>query len=521
MNVPIYNKIVMLLICSALLLSMPGLCASAPAEDLVLAETYVTAIVIDNNRIIPVETLRHMTASFLNRTVSYVDLELLRNNLTQWVVQNGYINSGVIIPDQNVAEGIIHLAVVEGKVTTINVSGTRHFSKAYFSDRISRRTEAPFRISNLQELFQILYQDQRVTSINAELSGGLAPGESTLDLRVTEATPWQISLNATNDNSPSIGSYHGAIFVANRNLTGCGDTLDAGFGGSEGGYDYGAHYSRPLTAADTMLDVYFRKSEASVLDPLFSPLNINSNSSTYGGRLSHPLLRDIRRELRLSLAGEYRDSTNFLLGEGFSFSVHEKNGRSRFSVLRPGVEWVERRDGLVIVASTSVSTGITDESFTVWLAHLFWLQRTGILNSRIHFRSEVQLADTGLPPMEKYSLGGINSVRGYRKNVLVKDNSITASIEWWFPLVRDYVSGNEFLSMVTFADYGRGWDSGHETPGAGRGTDLFSLGAGVRWAWKGLTIDFFYGYGLLKSGITTGNDPQDKGIHFAATWNIL
>jgi hemolysin activation/secretion protein len=489
-----------------------------PSQDFVLNEILATSIVIDNNRIIPSDVLDKMTTTYLNRRITYVDLELLRNNLTLWVIQNGYINSGIIIPDQDVSGGVVHLAVVEGRLLTINVEGTKHFSKEYFIDRISRRTEPPFRISNLQEAFQLLYQDQRITAINAELAGGLAPGESNLSIKVSEVSPWQLTLNATNDNSPSIGSYRGSLVAAHRNLTGSGDTLEASFGGSEGGYDYGGRYSRPLTAADTMLDIYFRRGESSVIDPLFQPLNIESNSATYGGRISHPFVKELRREVRLSLIGEYRESTNYLLGEGFSFSSHENNGRSSFSVLRPSMEWIERRDGSVIVASTQLSSGLTEEGFSSWLGRLLWMQRTGIVSSRIHLRGEAQLSDIDLPPMEKYALGGMNSVRGYRKNVLVKDNGVNASLEWWFPLMRDTVTGSEFLSVIPFADYGRGWDNNRD---ANKGIDLASIGMGLHGSWKGVSVDFFYGYGLLKKDIATGKDPQEQGIHFAVTWNAL
>ncbi len=512
---------IIVILLSGMLLSSPGNCLSAPSQEFVLKEIAVSSIVVDNNRIIPANVLNDMTTPYLNRRISYVDLEVLRNRLTQWLIDNGYISSGVIIPDQDVNNGIVHLAVVEGKLTAIKVEGNKHFSKNYFIDRITRRTEPPFRISDLQEAFQLLYQDQRVSAVNAELAGGLAPGEGNLTIKVTESSPWQLILSATNDNSPSIGSYHGSLLAAHRNLTGAGDAIEGSFGGSEGGYDYGVRYSRPLTSADTMLDIYFRIGEASVIDPLFKPLDIRSSSATYGGRLSHPLVKSIRREVRPSLSGEYRESRNYLLGEGFSFSTHEKNGRSSHSVVRPGIEWIERRDGAVFVGSTLFSTGVTDETFLTWQGRLLWMQRTGILSSRIHLRGEAQLADTGLPPMEKYALGGMNSVRGYRKNVLVKDNGVNGSLEWWIPLLRDSISGTEHLSIAPFFDYGRGWDSGHENADAGKGTDLASVGLGFRGAWKGVTVDFFYGYGFLKSGISTGQDPQEHGVHFAISWSVL
>jgi hemolysin activation/secretion protein len=293
------------------------------------------------------------------------------------------------------------------------------------------------------------------------------------------------------------------------------------FGGSEGGYDYGARYSRPLNSADTMLDLYLRGGESWVIDDQFSPLDINSNFATYGIRLSHPLVRSIRREIRPSLAFEYRESKNYLLGQGFSFSGHENRGENRFSVLRPCIEWVERSDGAVIVASTTFSSGVSNESFFTWQGRLLWMQRTGLVNSRVHLRGETQLADTGLPPMEKYALGGMYSVRGYRKNVMIKDNGVNASLEWWFPLLRDSITGSEYLSIAPFFDYGRGWDSGRTTGDAAKGSDLASIGLGLRGTWKDLSVDFFYGYGLIKSDPSYSSDLQDQGIHFMVTWNVL
>ncbi|MBK5276056.1 MAG: ShlB/FhaC/HecB family hemolysin secretion/activation protein [Desulfuromonadales bacterium] len=497
---------------------MPCTCRSAPSQEFVLQEITASSIVVDNNRIIPAGVLTDMTSPYLNQRISYIDLEVLRNKLTQWLIDKGYINSGVVIPDQDVNGGTIHLAVVEGALSSVKVEGNRYFSKNYFIDRITRTSGIPFRIGDLQDAFQLLYQDQRITAINAELAGGLAPGESNLTIRVSEASPWQLMLSATNDNSPNIGSYHGSVLAAHHNLTGNGDTLEGSFGGSEGGYDYGARYSRPLTAADTTLDIYFRRSDATVIDPLFKPLDIRSNSATYGGRISHPLVKNLRREVRPSLTGEYRESTNFLLGEGFSFSNHEKDGRNSFSVVRPGLEWIERWNGGVFVGSTQLSSGVTDEGFTTWLGRVLLMQRTEVLGSRINLRGEAQLADTDLPGMEKYALGGMNSVRGYRKNVLVKDNGVNGSLEWWFPLVRDNLTGSEYFSVIPFIDYGRGWDSNHE---ASKGIDLASIGLGLHGAWKGLSVDFFYGYGLLKKDIATGKDPQEQGIHFAVTWNVL
>ncbi len=51
-------------------------------------------------------------------------------------------------------------------------------------------------------------------------------------------------------------------------------------------------------------------------------------------------------------------------------------------------------------------------------------------------RADAQLADRALLPFEQFSLGGIDSVRGYRQDALLTDNGIFASAEVRIPILR-------------------------------------------------------------------------------------
>ena len=72
------------------------------------------------------ELRRLVLAQFEGRELSSEDLESIRRRLTRWYVEHGYVNSGALIPDQNVAEGIVRIQVVEGRLSRIEISGNRH-----------------------------------------------------------------------------------------------------------------------------------------------------------------------------------------------------------------------------------------------------------------------------------------------------------------------------------------------------------------------------------------------------------
>ncbi len=95
--------------------------------------------------------------------------------MTLLYINRGYINSGVVIPDQNVVNGVVAFRVVEGRVSDIEVTGTDHFNPEYFRSRLARGTEPPFNVENLGREQQILLQDPLLKRLNLELCPAWSP----------------------------------------------------------------------------------------------------------------------------------------------------------------------------------------------------------------------------------------------------------------------------------------------------------------------------------------------------------
>lgn len=502
--------------------------AIGPAKIYTLPHIRLTRIELPDNDLVTAVELQRIAGPYLGKDISYEQLEVMRHELSKVIAGKGYINSGVIIPDQQVKDGVVTFDVVRGALTSVELEGNRYFSDGYLKARIERNTRPPLNINVLQENLQLLQLDPRIKTINAELKPGKQPGESVLKSRIVENRPYTLLLETGNGESPSTGSYSGYATLTYSNLIGTGDMVEARIGASEGNQDYGAKVSIPLNRFDTTFEVFFRKGESTVTEDLFKDLDIESSTDTYGFRVVQPLYQALRHRLQVSLGGEYRASTTSLLGRNYSFSEGADNGKSRVSVIRFSQEYVNRGSGHVFAISSCLNFGIDalgatvhhngepDGVFTSWLGQALFIWRIG--RTQLVFRDDAQLSGSRLLTMEKFSVGGINSVRGYRRSLFVRDNGVSGTVELRIPLMENR-EGEALFSVIPFYDYGYAWD---RAGGANqRNRYIHGVGAGIKWQpFKGANVEFYYGH-ALKSIQVTDRDPQDNGIHFHVSWQVF
>ena len=291
-------------------------------------QVFVKKIKLTGNKVISNEELAQVCAPYENRTLSSEELQALRRALTVYYINKGYVNSGAVIPDQEVKEGIIEIQIVEGKLTDVELSGNDWLRDSYIEKRLRLGSEDALNLQTLQERMQLLDEDRRVERLNAELKPGLKPGEGVLQVQIEEARPYEIGVSFNNRYSTSVGELRGEVYGAHYNLTGFGDVLTAHYGITEGTNSVGASYSFPFTARDTRWNLYFDRGDSDIVEEPFDAIDITSETETYGLSVSHPLYRTPRRQLLAELVFERRQSETFLLGEPFSFRLDLKMARA-------------------------------------------------------------------------------------------------------------------------------------------------------------------------------------------------
>jgi hemolysin activation/secretion protein len=482
--------------------------------------------------------LAEVTAPFKNRTLTTEDLERLRLALTLLYVNKGYITSGAVIPDQDVKFGVITVQIIEGSLAQIDVEGHDWFRAGYLRDRIERGAQTPLRLEPLQERLQLLQQDPRIQQINAELRPGEKRGESIMQLKVKEASPWKAWLDFNNYQTPVVGAERGLATIAHQNVTGNGDAFSFTYGRSRGVNPIvDTSYSLPLNRYDTTFIASYRRNDSLVVAAPFRSLNLNAESEIIGFTLRQPIYRTLTDEFAVAVTGEHLSNkvTSVFDTAGLPslFIPGSSNtGVSTVSALRFIQEYVHRTSTSVIAARSRFSVGLDvlnatnnsgplpDGQFFSWLGQVQGVRRfDDWWGMQLLGQMSLQLANDRLFPLEQIPVGGRFSVRGYRENTLIRDDAFLASIESRFPLM-SYVTGEPLVQFAQFVDMGRAWGAKRTTPDP---QTLASVGLGLRWnilPRDRARFELYWGLPLNHVPHPPGN-LQDHGIHLQFVVQVL
>jgi hemolysin activation/secretion protein len=510
---------------------------AAPATLPLAGTVPVKALRFEGNTRFTDARLSNEVADILARNsgnLTLDDLEEIRQKLTLLYVNAGYINSGAILPDQTIDKdkGVVTYRIVEGKLNKINLPATTRLRTGYLKDRIWSDPARPLDALALRNNLELLRQNPNVKSINAELKPGERPGESFLDVSVTENVPWQVGLQFDNNRSPSVGAERFSFIASDTDLLGLSDSLSLRWGLTKGQLDHAEFaelddiniaYAIPVSRSDTTLQFTFENSDSPVVEEPFAQLNIRSRTQGFTLGVRQPLYRTVNTEFALSATLARRDNKTFLAGEPFSFSPGVVDGLSTVTALRLGAEFLTRTQeyalalrstfsvGLDALDATTQPDGLPDTQYWAWLGQVQYVRRLPH-DWQLILRGTAQLTDQALLPIEQFSLGGIDTVRGYRENQLVRDEALCATAELRIPLLMK--NERSILDFAVFAD--AGWAHDNPIPASPHLTDQFISSAGIGVLWNpvhNFSMTVYYGI-PFKHFDQNADNLQDLGIHF-------
>jgi hemolysin activation/secretion protein len=500
----------------------------------------LNGIRIDGSTALSAAEIESVASPYVGQKVSTEGLEHLRQRLSLLYFDKGYVNSGVVLPDQDITDNTVRFREVRGEMTDIRLSGNAHLRDRYILNRIEEPEGGLLEINALQTNLQLLEQDPMIARINAQLLPGGKPGEGVLRMEVAEVRPWQFVTRADNHRSPGVGGEQLSLLIKHRSLTGIGDEATILGSFSDGYADGYGSYSRPLTRFGTRAEIYGSTSDSDIVEAPFDQIDIASNTGTYGLKFTQRLRRSLTTKVSAFLGSEVKHNENFLLGEPFSFTYGERDGKTDVTVIYTGLEFAKRWSRAVMAARGTVRRGIyragatknrkafgvpnigPDGLFTSFQLEGQLVRNLERAGSAIIGRVSAQVAWHPLLAMEKLPIGGANSVRGYRENLLVRDNGIVASIEYQRRLFDTDSSVKGFdprrLRLALFADYGESWNDAWEFDPNSDKEELASVGAGLLWnPSASVSATLYWGHAIRDVG--TGDDTlQDSGIHLSFSW---
>ncbi|MBW4593878.1 MAG: ShlB/FhaC/HecB family hemolysin secretion/activation protein [Brasilonema angustatum HA4187-MV1] len=467
-----------------------------------------------------------ITTPYINRPITLAELFEIRTKITQLYLEKGYITSGAFIPPQKLQEGIVEIRVVEGYLENIKVSGTRRLNPGYVRSRIALATGKPLNRERLLEALQLLQLNPLISNLSAELSAGSRPGVNLLEVKVKEADTFNVQIALDNGRSPAVGSFRRQIQVSEANLFGWGDGVVASYTNTDGSNAFDFSYSVPFNAHNGTVSFSFGFSDSDIIERPFSVLDIQSDSTYYELTLRQPIIQSPTQELALGVSASRRESEASLNPEGekipFPAFGADEEGKTRVTAVRFFQEWTQRSSQEVLAFRSQFSLGLDAfdaNSFFAWRGQAQWV-RLLARDTVLLLRGDVQFADRPLVPFEQFSLGGIESVRGYRQDALLTDNGIFASAEVRIPIVR-FSGRNNLLQVTPFFDVGTGWNrSGRQGTNLQlEDNTLVSGGLGLRLQLENwLTARLDWGIPII-SIPGEKNTWQENGLYFSIIVN--
>lgn len=323
-----------------------------------LRTLFVKHIVLDGNTIFPEKDLQSMVQPYEGRNVSIAELEDLRQKLTRYYIDQGYVNSGVVIPPDAFQDGELRFKIIAGQIDEIRLKGMGRLREGYVKNRLWNDPSKPFNLPILQDRFQLLLSDPLISQMKGSILPGDTSGHSILDVEVSRAKPYQLSLFADNQRPPSVGAEGYGLTGWVRNLTTLGDTVDFTVTSSEGADHYSGGFVLPITDSGAQLFFRFDKGDSSVVEEPLQKIDIKSTVHNMEGGISYPFIETVRKHFAVGLTVAVRKNKTTLLGRPFSFITGEETGKNQASVIRLFQDYSQRWEKHALTLRSTFNFGI-------------------------------------------------------------------------------------------------------------------------------------------------------------------
>ncbi|MEA5477634.1 ShlB/FhaC/HecB family hemolysin secretion/activation protein [Pseudanabaena galeata UHCC 0370] len=447
-------------------LTTPAPIVSSPIAQAIA----VKKVEVIGSTILTSAELATISKSLEGQQVTTEQIQQAAQSITQIYADRGYITSQAIVDPQKVVDGIVTIQVIEGRVEKIEILGLTHTNPEYVRSRIELGTGKPLNTAKLEDQLRLLRADPIFSDIEASLKSGSQTDSSILVVTVKEANQFGGFASIDNFSPPAVGSerYGGGLFF--RNLSGNGDTFTASYYGTTtgGSNQYDLSYSIPLNPMNGTLSLRYSPSNYRITQSPFDILNIRGNNNLFDLTFRQPLVRSSIEEFALSLGYSYQKGQTFAFNDlATPFGIGpEADGTTRTSVFKFGQDytlrdlfgaWSLRSQfslGTGLFGSTSVTT--PSGSFLSWLGQIQRVQSLGT-DSLLIGALDLQLSADPLLSSQQFTIGGGQSLRGFRQNARTGDNGFRFSLENRFVVLRNEQNA-ALLQVIPFLDAGAIWN---------------------------------------------------------------
>jgi hemolysin activation/secretion protein len=379
---------------------------------------------------------------FLGPNKSAEDVEKARAALEKAYHDKGFQTVSVSVPQQNAQSKVISLQVTELKVGRLRVKNARYFDLDKIKDRATSLKEGA--VPNFNDVTKDIvalnqWPDRRVTPA---LRAGVTPGTVDVDLNVEDTAPIHGTLEYNNRQSPSTTATRLNATVHYDNLWQLGHSLS---------FTYQVAPERPSDATVFSGSYLARVPGVDWLNVLVYAVNSSSNVASVGGTniigpgqiygsravMTLPTLPNFFHTLSVGLDYKHFDQTVQMGSDAFSSPVTYYPMVASYGATFQGDKFTTQFNASVTSNLGTLSSSTADfdtkrykasPSFTHFNADLSHTHELGE-GFQLWGKVQGQIADGPLVSSEQFSIGGLDTVRGYLESETLGDNGVVGNLE--------------------------------------------------------------------------------------------
>ncbi|KAA0696662.1 ShlB/FhaC/HecB family hemolysin secretion/activation protein [Halopseudomonas laoshanensis] len=464
--------------------------AVTPADS---ARIQVNSLHLTGQSLYTEAELLSVTGFTAGQELSLGELQQMATRIAAFYHEKGYFVAQAYLPAQEIQQGAVTIAVVEGRYGDISLRNQSNLSDRQVNSSLAGLNSGEVIESSALESRLLLLSDTPGVNVRSTLVPGASVGAADLVVDVVPGQRVNGSIDADNAGNYYTGEYRLGATLNINNLAGQGDVATLRVLHGFDGLNYGrAAYQMQFGRATA--GVAYSRMEYE-LGKDFSDLDANGTADIASVFASYPLIRSRRSNLYAQVGYDYKTFEDRIDALSPPIVV-DKNIHVLMTTLRG-----DHRDDLgrggVTAGGVTWSTGVLDiETPEARAADDISARRNGNYNKlgmyamrlqniteRVSLYGAIsgQLASKNLDSSEQMSLGGMYGVRAYPQGEAFGDEGYLATLEARYLLAQLSSQQLGQVHLVGFVDGGSVTVNKDPWDGSDNSRTLTGAGVGVNW----------------------------------------
>lgn len=491
----------------------------APAGD--QQTLLVKSLRISGARIYSSEQLLAVTGFSAERELSLGELRGFAAAISGYYRENGYPLAQAYLPAQDIVNGEVTIAVLEGEYGQVSLRNQSRLSDGVANELLDGLNSGDSIALAPLESRLLLLSDIPGVEVRSTLVPGASVGAADLIVDVLPGPRFNGTLSLDNLGDRYTGENRVGASLGFNDPTGRGDLLSLRVLSSDAGLHYGrVVYQLPFGRLSTGVAYSYMEYR---LGKEFDSLDADGTASITSLFGNYALIRSRGHNLNLQLNLEHKDFrdrvdvTSTVADKQVQVAMLSLNGNARDSLGGGGLNtygltWssgdldIRNAEARAVDAAT-VRTDGRYNKLALNLARLQYLNESLSLYAAFNG----QIASSNLDTSEKLGLGGVSGVRAYPSGETYGDQGYVVNLEARTPL-RDLsarVPGH--VQLLGFVDSGRVRLNKSEWDSSSNYRSLHGTGIGLNWTEQDdFAVSATWAHRLGNEPVTSAPDDKSR-----------